>query len=84
MPTTKIRREGSGRTKGSFSFVNLTLQQLNDKFADKTTPIRVSRKFAQEMGFKDLVSKPVGALVGEVEGVTPTTKPAAKVVSLDD
>jgi hypothetical protein len=81
---SKIRRKGSGRTVGSFSFVNLTLQQLNDKFADKTTPIRVSRKFAQEMGFKDLVSKPANALVGDVEGVTPTTQASVTVTDVTE
>ena len=48
----KMRRPGSGRTKGSFSFVRIPLSELNKKFADQTTPITVSRMWAQQCGFK--------------------------------
>jgi hypothetical protein len=79
----KVTRKGSGRTKGSFSFVSLTLAQLNGKFADQTTPIIVGRKFAEQMGFQDLVAGPAGTVHDRIEGQTPASRVTAKVVDLD-
>lgn len=78
------KKPGSGRTKGAFSFVNIPLEELNKKFADKTTPIRVSRLFAQTMGFTDLVTKRVTELNTEIQGQTPATKPKVTVTDLND
>lgn len=82
MANKKITREGSGRTKGSFSFVLITLEQLNAKFNDQTTPVKVSRKWAQECGFANLVSGKAGELTAQVQGKTPETKIEATEVDL--
>jgi hypothetical protein len=82
--TKKITRKGSGRTKGSFSFVKIPLADLAAKFADNTTPVLVSRKWAESVGFQGLTSNPVGALTNSIQGQTPETKVATKIVNLDD
>lgn len=80
----KTRKKGSGRTKGSFSFVKLSLNDLMNKIgADKTTPVIVSRKWAEVLGFQGLVCGPAGAINDSIEGQTPATKITAKVVDLD-
>lgn len=43
------RKSGSGRTKGSTSFVNITLAELQD-FCGKATPIPISRVWLENMG----------------------------------
>jgi hypothetical protein len=70
----KVRRPGSGRTKGSNSFVKITVADLVAKFADQTTPVIVGRKWAEMVGFTGLVSKPAGATVDTIEGLTPETQ----------
>lgn len=80
----KITRKGSGRTKGSFSFVKITLEDLNNKFADKTTPCVVSRKWAEQCGFQGLISAPANSTIDSIEGQTPTTRVAATVTELDE
>lgn len=75
--------KGSGRTAGSFSFVTVTLKDLNAKFADQTQPIVISRKFAQNVGFENLNSFPVQTITGKIEGLTPDTKIAAEVIDFD-
>lgn len=80
----KIKRPGSGRTKGSFSFVKISLQTLNDKFADKTTPIVVSRKFAETVGFTGLVANPANHTLESISGETPEAQVAVKVTNLNE
>jgi hypothetical protein len=80
----KIKRPGSGRTKGSFSFVTVTMKDLNTKFADPEMPVIISRKWAEQVGFKDIVSKPATDTIHSIEGKTPETKVPAKIVSFDD
>jgi hypothetical protein len=80
---SKVKRPGSGRTKGSFSFVAIPLSDLMAKFADTTTPIVVSRKFAETVGFTGLVSKPADSTLGSIEGKTPNSAVTAKVHDLD-
>ncbi len=75
--------KGSGRTKGAFSFVQITLAELNAKFNDQTTPIKVSRLWAQEVGFKNLVTKAAGDLTADTQGLLPSTKVGAVVTALD-
>lgn len=80
----KITRKGSGRTKGSFSFVKVPLKDLTGKFNDATTPILVSRKWAEQVGFVGLTSAPAANVYNSIQGQTPATKVAATVTSLDD
>jgi hypothetical protein len=55
--TQQITRKGSGRTAGSFSFVQIPLSALVAKFADVGTSMVVSRKWAEAVGFEGLASK---------------------------
>jgi hypothetical protein len=48
----KVTREGSGRTKGSVSFVEIELGQLCSRISDPTTRIKVSRLQMEAMGFQ--------------------------------
>lgn len=82
MAKTKVTRAGSGRTKGSFSFVKIPLKDLVAKFADQTTPITVGRKFAQQMGFTNITSAPANEIAGSIVGQTPATKVGAQVTEL--
>lgn len=81
---SKIKRPGSGRTKGSFSFVSIPLSDLIAKFADTKTPIVVSRKFAETVGFTGIVAKPAGSTLESIEGKTPTSAVTAQVHNLDE
>ena len=45
----KVRRPGSGRTKGAVSFVTVTLNELNDVLKPEAN-VLVSRRFAENVG----------------------------------
>jgi len=45
-----VRKQGSGRTKGSTSFTTVTLGELKPFIGDRT-PIVVSRVWLQKIGF---------------------------------
>jgi hypothetical protein len=77
-------RKGSGRTKGSFSFVKISLADLVSKFADQSTPCVVSRKWAEACGFTGLVANPAGTTLASIQGQTPETRVAAAVTDLND
>ena len=49
MKQTKKRKVGSGRKKGSVSFSQVTLEQLNDILGPKAT-VLISRKWAETVG----------------------------------
>jgi hypothetical protein len=53
----KTRKPGSGRKKGSYSFCNITLEQLNSLLRP-TMNVKVSRKWAVDLGLveNDIVS----------------------------
>jgi len=53
----KKRKSGSGRTKGSFSFINVTLRQLTN-YVQPDAVVLVSRKWAENIG---LVGEPMVA-----------------------
>tara|TARA_B100000953_G_C17966238_1_gene404662 strand:- start:121 stop:381 length:261 start_codon:yes stop_codon:yes gene_type:complete len=48
----KNRKPGSGRKKGSYSFCNITLEQLNSLLRP-TMHVKVSRKWAVDLGLVD-------------------------------
>jgi hypothetical protein len=81
--TNKVSRKGSGRTKGSFSFVRVPLAELTSKFADGTTPVLVSRKWAEAVGFAGLTATTAAASYESIQGKTPATAVAATVTDLD-
>jgi len=80
--TAKVRRPGSGRTKGSYSFITVTLGELNAKFNDPTQQIVIGRKFAEGVGFKATAVKATD-IAGRIEGQTPETRVPMKIVDLD-
>lgn len=80
----KITRKGSGRTKGSFSFVKISLADLNAKFSDPSQPITVGRKFAEACGFAGLSSGPANAINDSIQGQTPATRVGVVVSDLND
>jgi hypothetical protein len=84
MTNTKITRKGSGRTKGSFSFVKISVADLIAKFADTSTPVVASRKWAESCGFTGLVANPANATMDSIQGQTPATHVAATVTNLDE
>ena len=55
----KTRKPGSGRKKGSYSFCNITLEQLNSLLRP-TMKVKVSRKWAVDLGLveSDVASVP--------------------------
>ena len=57
--TKSTTRNGSGRTKGSFSFVKIPLIELVSKFNGSPTDIVVRRKWAEANGFVGLTAAPV-------------------------
>ena len=79
----KITRKGSGRTKGSFSFVKVPLAELCAKFADPNTPVVIGRKWAEAVGFTGLTSAAAVDITESIQGSTPQTMIAAKVIDLD-
>jgi hypothetical protein len=81
--STKVKRPGSGRTKGSFSFVKVPLSTLVAKFADQSTPIVISRKYAETIGLQGLTAAPAGSTLDSIEGKTPNTAVTAQVHDLD-
>lgn len=82
--TRKVTRPGSGRTKGSYSFVKISLADLCAKFADQTTPIVVGRKFAEEVGFQGLTAGPANAIHDQIEGLTPASRVGVKVSTFEN
>ena len=82
--TTKTTRKGSGRTKGSFSFVKMTLAELTAKFSDPNQTIMVGRKWAEACGFTGLVANPANTTLDSIQGQTPATHVAATVTNLDE
>lgn len=69
-----VKRPGAGRTKGSYSFVKIPISAILSKFADQTTPIVVSRKWAEACGFEGYAANPMKDTMGSIEGKTPETK----------
>ena len=50
MKQKKARKVGSGRKKGSYSFLQVPLSELNATLKDTAT-VLVSRKWAEQIGF---------------------------------
>ena len=72
MKHTKVRKVGSGRKKGSYSFLQVKLSDLNDTLKDTAT-VLVSRKWAEQIGLSGQV------FVASTQAMeTATGKPAAK------
>lgn len=79
----KKKSPGSGRTKGSFSFIKVPLSALCGKFADTEQPVVISRKWAEAVGLTGFTSAPATTTLGSIEGQTPATRVTATVTDLD-
>ena len=62
----KVRRVGSGRTKGAVSFVTVTLNDLNDVLKPEAN-VLISRRFAENLG---IGGTPVTASTKNVEALS--------------
>ena len=82
--STQITRKGSGRTKGSFSFAPITLEQLNKHFADKQVKVVCSRKFLEAAGFTGLQSGAATTLTATIEAATPSAVATVQTEDLND
>lgn len=80
----KITRKGAGRTKGSFSFVPMTMEQLNKKFAGlPDLKLLVSRKQMEAFGVDNLVTGSATDLTFSISGQTEETKVKVNEIDLD-
>jgi hypothetical protein len=84
MNNTPIQRIGSGRTKGSFSFVKISLADLAKKFADVNVQIPVRRKWAQEIGFDGLVTSASSEMIAPVTVKNENHRLAVVVTDFDE
>lgn len=82
MSNKKITRKGSGRTTGSFSFVKIKMADLKSRVGDEAECI-VSRKWAEQLGFTNIIAAPAKELIHSVEGTTLQTKATVNVVDFD-
>lgn len=82
--TKKTKRPGSGRTKGSFSFVKLTLADLQAKFNDPNQPIVIGRKWAEQCGFAIGATTSATNILESIQGQTPATQAGVVVTNLAD
>ncbi len=80
--TIKVKRAGAGRTKGSFSFVNLSMAEMGGKISDPNFKWRVSRKQAEALGFENLITGRVSDLTEANEGVSVEAPIEVKAVEL--
>ena len=76
----KIKRPGAGRKIGSFSFVPISLADLNSKFLDKTVKILASRKQMEALGFSNLTTGKISELTQSIAGQSAETAPKINAV----
>ena len=72
------------KTYDRFTFDKVTVADLLAKFADHTTPVVISRKWAEQVGFSDVIAKPANVTVDAIDGLTPESKVQAKVRNFDE
>ena len=73
MKQKKQRKVGSGRKKGSVSFTQVTLEQLNDMLGPKAT-VLISRKWAETIGVAGQAIVATPQNINAAAGVEPTPK----------
>ena len=73
MKQTKKRKVGSGRKKGSVSFSQVTLEQLNEILGPKAT-VLISRKWAETVGIAGQMVTATPQNIKEAAGAKPTRK----------
>ena len=77
----KVTRKGAGRTKGSFSFVAVTVAQLTAANPNPDFKWLLSRKQAEALGMSGLQTDKIGDLKETLAGTSEETK--AKVVATE-
>jgi hypothetical protein len=79
----KIKRPGAGRTKGSFSFVSMNLEEINKAFGamPPTFKLLLSRKQLEGCGFNNLVTGTASELTESIAGQSVETAP--KITSME-
>lgn len=84
IPAKKVKRPGAGRTKGSFSFVAMTMEEVQKNFGamPPTFKLLLSRKQVEGMGFSNLVTANVGELKESIAGQSVETVPTVHVEEL--
>jgi hypothetical protein len=78
------RKSGSGRTKGSYSFVKIPLSEIVAKFADQSIRIPLSRTWAEQCDFKIESTTTANALFKAIQGETPDTEVGGEVIDLNE
>ena len=73
MKQTKKRKVGSGRKKGSVSFSQVTLEQLNEILGPKAT-VLISRKWAETVGIAGQMVSATPQNINAAAGVKPIRK----------
>jgi len=73
MKQVKKRKVGSGRKKGSVSFSQVSLEQLNDMLGPKAT-VLISRKWAEAVGIAGQMVTATPQTINAAAGVEPTRK----------
>ena len=73
MKQKKTRKVGSGRKKGSFSFSQVSLAQLNDMLGPKATVV-ISRKWAETVGLQGTMFAATPQNIMESADVKPRVK----------
>jgi len=74
----KVTRKGAGRTKGSFSFVAVTVAQLTAANPNPDFKWLVSRKQAESLGMSGLQTDKVGDLKEALAGMSEESAPKIK------
>jgi hypothetical protein len=82
-PIRKIKRPGAGRTKGSFSFVAVSLVELNQRLGGiPDLKLMVSRKQLEAFGFTNLKTDKVADLKESIAGQSTELQIPAAVIEL--
>jgi len=73
MKQKKQRKVGSGRKKGSVSFTQVSLEELNDMLGPKAT-ILISRKWAETIGLAGQAIVATPQNINAAAGIEPSPK----------
>ncbi len=78
IPAKKVKRPGAGRTKGSFSFVLLTLAEAASLNPNPSFKFMFGRKQIEGLGGNNFVTAKAGELTESLSGQSVETVPAVK------
>jgi hypothetical protein len=78
LPIEKVTRKGSGRTKGSFSFVTMTLDEARTLNPNPNYKFMFKRTQIESLGGNNLVTAKVSELEESLAGQSAETVPVVK------